>query len=762
MAAACAGGGQPSQQPGAIADTVGVVHQQQAVGLRFSDIAERVGRHGLQAQQGGQLAGPISHDDHLHSGAAGGRTDGGQGGSAARAGWSQHQGVLAVVKHEAGRLEGEVADGETDVDEPILDTRAAGQVVQGEFLGQRADAGRAAGCRCGGSRQSLRGCGQVARGGAGDMHLQAVADSDGPAGDQVRGRLPQPEAQSVAGVGGGVDEHRSRGRGEVGREVGGAADADRHSNSHGRAVAPDAGEPVVGLRVSHRIVSPAQAGQVVHQQHHIDRATRARGPPGGYLIVEEAQQAGPPIPVSRRDHRTDMRQPLQRRQNPGIEIDRVHVHLVWRAGPAEVESDRGQGGGRARPRTSDHHQMTVGKTPSARELPLTDRVVHQPGRGLAPGCDLGEGLGGDLGGQGCGPRRAGRTASEAPMGRSYRAHHRVEVAALVAGGPGRPRPGGSDPQARPAWRCSAGHQRRLERNQLARPESGQRLARPLPGDAGRGGRVDHVIGVVAVRHPQGDPARCVGSDVVGHHPGRALGGQHHVDTETAAPLGDPDQRAEELGQFGGQRGELVHHDHQPGQRLAARAGSGPEGGEVLGPRGPQPLLTMAELCLQTHQRPLSQAVVEVGDHPGHMGHLRAAVEGGAALVVDEDEGQMVRIRRQRQPGHHRPQQLRLARTGGAPDQQMGAVGHQVEHQGSFGGRADRHAQVRRAPGCDPAPLHRLGGRLAVQEVHKRHRVGKVGTAGAQLGVVQSGQARRGTGGRGDGDAPPHQRRHHRR
>ena len=236
-----------------------------------------------------------------------------------------------------------------------------------------------------------------------------------------------------------------------------------------------------------------------------------------------------------------------------------------------------------------------------------------------------------------------------------------------------------------------------------------------------------------------------------------------MDAEAAAPLRDPDQRAEESGQLGGQRGELVHHDHQPGQGVAARvAGSGPECGQVLRTRGSQALLAMAQFGLQAHQRSLGQAVIEVGDHAGHMGHLRAAVEGGSALVVDEDEGQMVGVRGQGQTGHHGPQQLGLARTGRAPDEQMRTVGHQVEHQGSVGGHSDGHPQAVGAAGGGPSTLHRLGGRLAAEEVQQRHRVGEVCCRRPQLGVVQPGQAGRGASGGRDRHAPRHQRTHHRR
>ena len=124
-----------------------------------------------------------------------------------------------------------------------------------------------------------------------------------------------------------------------------------------------------------------------------------------------------------------------------------------------------------------------------------------------------------------------------------------------------------------------------------------------------------------------------------------------MDAEAPAPLGDPHQRVQEVGKLRSQRGELVHHDNQPRERLVSGTAPGPEGGKVLRSRSPESLLAVAQLGLKTHQRPLGQAVIEVGHHPGDVWHLGAPVEGRAALVVDEHQGDVVGISRHRQPGH---------------------------------------------------------------------------------------------------------------
>ena len=59
--------------------------------------------------------------------------------------------------------------------------------------------------------------------------------------------------------------------------------------------------------------------------------------------------------------------------------------------------------------------------------------------------------------------------------------------------------------------------------------------------------------------------------------------------------------------------------------------------------------------------------VEVGDHADGVREPGAGAEGGAALVVDEDEGQLVRPVGQRQRGDERLQQLALAGAGRPDD-----------------------------------------------------------------------------------------------
>ena len=197
-------------------------------------------------------------------------------------------------------------------------------------------------------------------------------------------------------------------------------------------------------------------------------------------------------------------------------------------------------------------------------------------------------------------------------------------------------------------------------NTTVSPGPRRSIVRPgVPrGERGRAVVADDVAGVGDVLQAQGEAQVRVGPDVVADDAGRALGGQHEVDAEAATALGDADERRQERRQLGGEGGELVDHDDQPGQRRPT--GHGPVLGEVGGAGRPQDPLPPADLGLQADERPLGEPVVEVGDHADGVGQVGAGVERRPALVVDEHERQVVRARPGGQRDDERPQQLALA------------------------------------------------------------------------------------------------------
>ena len=190
------------------------------------------------------------------------------------------------------------------------------------------------------------------------------------------------------------------------------------------------------------------------------------------------------------------------------------------------------------------------------------------------------------------------------------------------------------------------------------------------------GAVDDVVGVDLVGDPQRDAQVGVGPDVVVDDAARALGGQHEVDAERSAPLGDVDDAGDELGHLLLQEGELVEDDEQVGGRGGEVLAL--EVDEVLGAVLAQDLLPAAQLGVERDERPVGEVGVEVGEEADGVGELDAVLERRAALVVDEHERELVGGVRRREGGDVALQQLALARAGGAGGQAVGAVAPQVD------------------------------------------------------------------------------------
>ncbi len=113
-------------------------------------------------------------------------------------------------------------------------------------------------------------------------------------------------------------------------------------------------------------------------------------------------------------------------------------------------------------------------------------------------------------------------------------------------------------------------------------------------------------------------------------------------------------------------------------------------GHVGGARGAELPLAPAQLGLEAAQRPLGEPAVEVADEADGVGERGQAVEGAAALEVDEQEREQLGWPAEGQPGDERAQQLALARAGGAGHEDVGAVAVEVDLDGApVGPDADR-------------------------------------------------------------------------
>ena len=215
--------------------------------------------------------------------------------------------------------------------------------------------------------------------------------------------------------------------------------------------------------------------------------------------------------------------------------------------------------------------------------------------------------------------------------------------------------------------------------------------------------------VRAILESERDPQVGVGPDVIGDDTGRTLRGEHEVNAEAATALGDRHERAQEVGEFLGQRRELVDDHHQTRQRFGDGAAVG---SQVIGSSGPQEQFAAAHLGVEAHQHPLGQTVVEVGHHTDRVREPRAGVERRAALVVDEDHRDEVRARTGRERHDERAQQFALARARGAGDQAVRAVAYEIDVNHAVGRHSEAGDRCRVAASLLPASCDRRRGVVA--------------------------------------------------
>ena len=159
-----------------------------------------------------------------------------------------------------------------------------------------------------------------------------------------------------------------------------------------------------------------------------------------------------------------------------------------------------------------------------------------------------------------------------------------------------------------------------------------------------------------------------------------------MQTQRATALGHVDHPVDELGDLVDQGGELVNHDDEAGRGIGVAAVFQLQ--QVFGPLLLQQPLPMVQLGVQGHQHPAHQMGVQIGDQAHRVGQLHAITEGGAALVVHEQERHPGRAVGNGQGRHPALQELALARTGGAPHQRMGTLGPQIEGHLLGGPQAD--------------------------------------------------------------------------
>ncbi len=185
----------------------------------------------------------------------------------------------------------------------------------------------------------------------------------------------------------------------------------------------------------------------------------------------------------------------------------------------------------------------------------------------------------------------------------------------------------------------------------------------------------------------------------------ALAGQQQVDADGAADPADGEEQVDEVGLGREQFAELVDDDEEVRERVQVGPAVGAQRGVVADvgdvARVLEDLLAALDLAGERGVDALDETglVLQVGDDPGDVRQVRERREGRTALVVDEDQGEVLRRVSGHQGEDEGAQELGLAGAGGADAQAVRAHAQlggflQVQQHGLVGvADADGHAQV---------------------------------------------------------------------
>lgn len=217
-----------------------------------------------------------------------------------------------------------------------------------------------------------------------------------------------------------------------------------------------------------------------------------------------------------------------------------------------------------------------------------------------------------------------------------------------------------------------------------------------------------------------------------------------MDADRAADAADGQEQVDEVRLGGEQFAELVDHDEQVGQRIEVGAPLGAEGGVVADvgdvARLLELLLAPLDLACERGMDAFDQTglVLQVGDDAGHVREVREGGEGGAALVVDEDQREILRRVGGDQREDEGAQQLGLAGAGGADAQAVWAHAQlggllEVEEYGFMAlADADRDAQEGALAAGRPQPVQVEPG--DVVDAEQLREVDRTGQRGVDQGL----------------------------
>ncbi|SCE55516.1 hypothetical protein GA0115252_163611, partial [Streptomyces sp. DfronAA-171] len=234
----------------------------------------------------------------------------------------------------------------------------------------------------------------------------------------------------------------------------------------------------------------------------------------------------------------------------------------------------------------------------------------------------------------------------------------------------------------------------------------------------------------------------------------ALAGEEQVHADGAADAPDGEEQVDEVGLGGEEFPELVDDDEEMRERFEVRAARGAlvgvraDVGEVPGVL--EHLLSALDLARErgVHAFHEPRLILQVGDHPRDVREAREGREGGAALVVDEDEGELLRGVGRREGEDEGAQEFALAGAGGTDAQPVRSHAElrgllEVEEHGLVPvGEADRHPQQLARGARAPQSGEVEAGR--VLDAEERGEVDGPGD-GRPLGGRLGGEPQRGEG-----------------
>ncbi len=283
------------------------------------------------------------------------------------------------------------------------------------------------------------------------------------------------------------------------------------------------------------------------------------------------------------------------------------------------------------------------------------------------------------------------------------------------------------------------------------------------------GGVEDGAGLVGGEGAQAEPVGEVGVQALELAALDALAGEQQVHADGAADAADGQEEVDEVRLGGEQFAELVDDDEEVRQRVEVGPGLAQGGvvadvGDVAGVL--EDLLAALDLAGEGGVDALDEAglVLEVGDDAGDVRQVGEGREGGAALVVDEDHGEVLGRVGGHQGEDEGAQELALAGAGGADAQAVRAHAElgaflEVEEDGFAAvADADGHAQEGAFAARLPQGAHVEGGRVVdAEELGEVHGSGQrrvdEGLGGQAQRGEQSGQAL-GAGGGGLVDGAP--------